>query len=200
MSAVRVSFESGFGVACLALSQGLSGCGDDADDTGTSENGVEAGSSAAGSGGSSAGAGGSAAGSGGSSAGAGGRGGSSGSAGAAVDPAAVQACVGGHFDGVDSACAQCMCECDPMASECDELCWELANCTYVHCQMTNNQGLSSQTECVLGYCGGYLDSTQGAYATSLTPCFSQCGSGACVSWWIMQVPQDGSLTGEDAGI
>lgn len=127
-------------------------------------------------------------GTGGMTAGTGGTGGTSG--GGAPD---VAACVANHFDGVDDSCKQCMCECDaPLASECDEMCWQLSLCTYAHCQMSTpvNQGQASQTDCVVNFCGIYLGSDLGQVATDLTAtgCFgpSECGI-QCAAWWAMDI-------------
>jgi hypothetical protein len=197
----------GAGVAGMSVTGGVGGTGGMPAVTAGTGGGASGAGGAGGMAGGAAGMNGGTGGTGGMTAGTGGAGGMTGGAGgmsggtggmtagtAGMAPSAeVMMCIDNHFDGVNDTCKQCMCECDaPAASDCDETCWKLSLCTYVHCQMSNpvNQGLANQTDCVVNFCGDYLGSDLGNAATVLTAtgCFgpSECGA-ACASWWAMDI-------------
>jgi hypothetical protein len=87
-------------------------------------------------------------------------------------------CLDQHFSApeLDSACKDCMCECNPTAAaSCGDSCWQLSRCVQRSCA-----GSSTDFACVTSACSSFLSGALSAAA--LSSCFSGCRV-ECGSWF-----------------
>jgi hypothetical protein len=88
-------------------------------------------------------------------------------------------CLDQHFSDpkLDSACKDCMCECNPTAAAaCGDSCWQLSRCVQSSCA-----GVSTDFACVASACSSFLSGALSA--ASVASCFSRCRV-ECGSWFV----------------